>query len=128
MTGLTDMWPSFQAGEPVPEGPLRLCAEQALECAQACTICADACLAAPGSPQLVRTAELAVICADLAIVATRVLSGSATADGRLARPVLRAFGEVLDLCHEEFRDQELAACQICADICRDTRQVCRLLA
>jgi hypothetical protein len=89
-----------------------------LECAAACTACADACLAEPGVEVLRQCIRLNLDCADLCIATARVLSRGAEADtSSLIEACTRATRNCQDECarHAEMHEH----CRICAQACHE---------
>lgn len=89
-----------------------------LECAAACTACADACLAEPGVEMLRQCIRLNLDCADLCTATARVLSRGAQADNSsLIQACTRATRNCQDECarHAEMHEH----CRICAQACHE---------
>jgi hypothetical protein len=89
-----------------------------LECAAACTACADACLAEPGVEVLRQCIRLNLDCADLCTATARVLSRGAEADtSSLVEACRRVIRNCQDECarHAEMHEH----CRICAQACHD---------
>lgn len=89
-----------------------------LECATACTACADACLAEPGVEVLRLCIRLNLDCADLCTATARVLSRGAEADiTSLIEACTRATRNCQDECarHAEMHEH----CRICAQACHE---------
>ncbi|MFD6952212.1 ferredoxin [Nocardiopsis sp. TSRI0078] len=111
------------------EEKLRACIEACGECAQVCTLCADACLGEEAVAELVTCVRADLDCADLCEVTRRVLSRRTEGDGALVRALLKACAEACRMCgeecerHAEHRDH----CWVCAEACRRCESACREL-
>jgi hypothetical protein len=87
-----------------------------LECAQACTVCADACLAEEKVDMLRRCIRTDLDCSDVCFTTVRIAS--------------RQTETPSELLHQQLHTCILA-CQVCADECelhRDVHEHCRLCA
>ena len=115
---------------PVDEGHRSLLAEaiEALfDCAQACTACADACLAESGLEDLVRCIRLNLHCADICTTTGRLLSRQEAPE--LARAMLETCALACKLCGDECvgHASHMEHCRICAEACRRCEDACRRL-
>jgi hypothetical protein len=101
-------------------------AEAALDCAQTCTACANACLGEPNVQEMVRCIRLNLHCADLCDTTGRLISRQENPE--LARAILRACVLACRLCAEECeRHAGMAHCRICAAACRRCESACEQL-
>lgn len=104
--------------------------ELCFECAQACTTCADACLAEPSLNLLVRCVRLNLDCADVCDTTGRMLSRLTEVAPSVQRVQLEACIEACVVCAEEC-DRHAAMgmehCRICAEVCRRCENACRTL-
>lgn len=107
--------------------PRLVAAIDALEaCAQACNICADACLSEAKVADLRRCIALNLDCADICTTAARVLSRS-TAGMVLLREQLELGIAACEACASECEQHSEmhAHCRICAEACRACIDACR---
>ncbi len=97
------------------------------DCAQACTACADACLAEDSVKDLVRCIRLNLHCADLCATTGRILSRQESPE--LARAVLEACALACKLCGDECAGHaaHMEHCRVCAEACRRCEDACRQL-
>lgn len=105
--------------------------DAAFECAQACTACADACLAEDMVADLRRCITLDLDCADVCDVTGRILSRQTGNVAELTRSLLQTCRDACRLCAEECGRHAGTHdhCRICAESCRRCEQACdRLLA
>lgn len=105
--------------------------QASLDCAQACTACADACLAEPGVEALRRCVRGSLDCADVCEVTGRLLSRHTTPDLDLVRALLWACAAACKACRAECQRhaEHHLHCRICAEACRRCEEACnRLLA
>jgi hypothetical protein len=102
------------------------CIEEAVACAQTCTVCADACLAEDDVAELRRCIGLNLDCADVCDTTARVLSRAGSSDFELTRSVLLACIQACRSCggecerHAEHHEH----CRVCAESCRRCEEVC----
>ena len=104
--------------------------EASLECAQACTACADACLWEDRVADLRKCIGLDLDCADVCAATARVLSRqpSHSAAGTVAlldacRAVCRSCGDECE-SHADMHEH----CRVCAEACRRCEGACQELA
>lgn len=101
--------------------------DHTLECAQACTACADACLREPDIAELATCIRLNLDCADLCETTARVLSRHTGFDANLAMATLEASAQACRSCGDEcarYADEH-EQCRVCADACRRCEQACQ---
>ena len=98
-----------------------------LECSQACTACADACLGEHDEPKDCVTSDLN--CADVATAALRVLSRQTSYHPAITREILQAAEAVCRECAEvcERHAEHHEHCRVCAEACRRAEAACRKL-
>lgn len=100
--------------------------ESALECAQTCTTCADACLAEEMVSDLRHCIRTDLDCADVCATTARLLSRQTSPAWDLLRAQVgacyRACGECADECEKHADMHE--HCRICAEACRRCEQAC----
>lgn len=102
------------------------CIDLLLECAMACTACADACLAEEHAGMLRRCARLDLDCADLCRAAASVLTRQTDTDPTVLRAAVEACIVACRACAEECRrhaDQH-RHCRICAEACDRCARAC----
>jgi hypothetical protein len=113
----------------VDVAPLADAAEAALDCAQTCTACANACLGEPNVQEMVRCIRLNLHCADLCDTTGRLISRQENPE--LARAILRACMLVCRLCAacvpRSASATGMAHCRICAAACRRCESACEQL-
>lgn len=100
-----------------------------MSCSQACTSCADACLAEDQHlDALVRCIRLNLDCADVCAATARVLTRQTAFEPGVARSLLEACAEACRVCAEECErhaEMGMEHCRICAESCRRCEQACR---
>jgi hypothetical protein len=98
-----------------------------IDCAQACTACADACLSEGDVDDLRKCIRTNLDCADICDTTARVLSRHTGYDANISRAQLQACVQACASCAEECgrhaRTHE--HCRVCADQCRACEQACR---
>jgi hypothetical protein len=99
-----------------------------VECAQACTACADACVA-EHDRALGGCIRISLDCADLCQAASRVLSRQLAPDLGVVSMTLQLCATVCDACAYECRRHAAvhAHCDVCAAACRRCTDACRNL-
>ncbi|WP_030265609.1 four-helix bundle copper-binding protein [Streptomyces violens] len=105
------------------------CIDQVLECAQACTLCADACLAEEHMSELRRCIRTDLDCADVCNATARVLSRYGGDDADVVRDVLETCATVCLACGAECERHAKTHehCAVCAEACRRCAEACRAL-
>jgi hypothetical protein len=97
---------------------------------QACTACADACLAEQSVTDLRRCIRLNLDCADVCEATGRTLSRLTALDRADSRKLVDACADVCRRCAEEC-DRHAAMgmehCWVCAEACRRCEEACRAL-
>jgi hypothetical protein len=106
------------------------CIEACVECAHACTACADDSLAEPEVPQLIRSITLCLDCAVICEATRQVATRQTERDVGLVRAQVAACAEACRVCgaecerhaahHEHHR--------ICAEACHRCKAACARLA
>jgi hypothetical protein len=96
---------------------------------QACTSCADSCVAEPDVADLRRCIGLDLDCADVCGATSRVLSRQARYDKFLVQRVLEACVRSCSSCAEECERHAAhhRHCGVCAEACRVCERACRKL-
>lgn len=100
---------------------------QAAQCALACRVCADACLAEPRAAGLVQCIRLDLDCADICQATAGLAVRRAGSDDALIAEALKLCMRACAACAEECeRHAEMHEhCQHCAEACRDCEAACR---
>ena len=97
-----------------------------LECGEACTECAAACLREGDIAALARCIRLDMDCADVCTATARVLSRHTEDDAGLTRAMLEACITACRACAEECAKHadHHEHCRICADACTRCERAC----
>jgi uncharacterized membrane protein len=98
-------------------------------CAQACTSCASANLAATDVAEMRACVALCLDCADVCDAVARILSRPAQSDHLVVHRLLQACARQCTLCAEECarHAEHHRHCAICAKACRACEVACREL-
>ncbi|NYI04118.1 four-helix bundle copper-binding protein [Allostreptomyces psammosilenae] len=115
---------------PLPQDLLVECLAKLDECAEACTVCADACLAEPNPADLATCIRLDMDCADVCATTARVLARNTGFNAAVSRSLLTACMQVCTSCAEECERHAPTHehCRICAEACRRCADACTALA
>jgi len=107
--------------------PLVAAIDATLDCAQACSTCASACLAGKSVADLRPCIRTDLACADICAATARVLSRQPIDDLATVRALLEAGVAVCAVCAEECESHAAMHehCRICAEACRRCEQACR---
>ena len=99
------------------------------ECAQTCSMCADACLAEDMVAELRRCIRLNLDCADLCRTTASVLGRQVEPDTATVRALLEACRAACAACGNECRShaEMHEHCRVCAEACRRCEAACREL-
>ncbi len=97
-----------------------------VECSQACTACADACLSEEMVADLRKCIRTDLDCADLCDTTARVLSRHTGYDANLTRAVLEACAVACRACADECERHAgmHEHCRVCAEACRACEAAC----
>lgn len=127
MTTTTEMIRSHPAEPRVDAGALTSAVDLLMECAQACTACADACLTEPDVDELRQCIRSNLDCADLCQATVSVLSRRF--DIGVASELLVACASACRVCADQcqLHGQMHEHCRICAEACRRAEDACRTL-
>lgn len=101
-----------------------------LTCTQACTACADACLAEDDVAAMIKCIRTDLDCADICQTTMRVLSRQTEYDANVTRAQLEACVQACKSCGDECEqhgDAGMRHCAVCADACRRCEQACQRL-
>lgn len=101
--------------------------ESLVECAQACTACADACLSEEMVADLRTCIRTNLHCADSCGTTARILSRHTGYDANLTRAHLEACIAACRACGDECEQHAgmHEHCRVCAEACRACEQACR---
>ncbi len=101
--------------------------DAAVTCAQACTACADACLAEEMVADLRRCIRSDLDCADVCAATAEVLSRRTERDAGVTRALLQACIAACRACGDECEQHagHHEHCRICAEACRACEAACR---
>jgi hypothetical protein len=122
----------FDAGpHPADLDPDELAAaiDACLDCAQACTACADADISEDDVADLRTCIGLCLDCADVCGATARVLSRQTWYDEFLVHRLLQACVRACSSCADECarHAHHHAHCRICEEVCRECEAACRRL-
>jgi hypothetical protein len=124
-----EMLEAYPAEINLDRGLLARAIEELIDCAQACTACADACLSEPHIDSLRKCIRSDLDCADICEVTARVLSRHTGYDANTTRAQLQACIQACTSCADEC-DKHAAMhehCRICAQSCRRCIEACQSL-
>lgn len=101
--------------------------EAAMDCAQVCTSCADACLGEEMVAQLTQCIRLDLDCADLCTTLAHVATRRTGSNEPVIVALLDACALACRLCGEECsrHAEQHEHCRICAETCMRCAQACR---
>ena len=97
------------------------------DCAQTCTMCADACLSEDMVAELRRCIRLNLDCAALCIATAGILGRRTEGDASVLRSAIEACIAACEACgaecesHAEMHEH----CRVCAEACRQCAEACR---
>lgn len=97
-----------------------------IECAEACTACADACLSESSVAELTKCVRTNLDCADVCGTTARVLSRHTGYDANISRTLLEACAMVCKSCGDECASHASMHehCRVCAEACRACERAC----
>ncbi|MBC7289820.1 MAG: four-helix bundle copper-binding protein [Actinotalea sp.] len=103
--------------------------DAAVECAQACTSCADACLSEEMVADLTTCIRTNLDCADICATTARVLSRHTGYDATITRAQLEACIAACRSCGDECEQHAgmHEHCRVCAEACRACQAACQEL-
>lgn len=129
MTQATAMLDTYPTDVGVDKRLLARGIETAVECAQTCTACADACLSEPDVADLVRCIRENLDCADICDTTGRVLSRHTGDNLAMTRSILEACVSACRSCGEECERHaaQHEHCRVCAQECRRCEEICHEL-
>ncbi|GAB2855728.1 four-helix bundle copper-binding protein [Actinocorallia aurea] len=100
-----------------------------IDCAQACTACADACLSEPDLAMLGKCVRTNLDCADICATTAKILSRHTGYDARISVAQLKSCMVACDTCADEcaVHAGHHAHCRVCAESCRACSAACERL-
>lgn len=103
--------------------------ESIVECSQACTACADACLSEEMVADLRKCVRTNMDCADVCDATARVLSRHTGYDANISRALLEACIAACKACGDECEQHASMHehCRVCGEACRACETACREL-
>ncbi len=103
--------------------------EEALNCFQTCTACADACLSEDMVADLTKCIRSNLDCATTCAATVEVLSRHTGYDANITRAQLQACIAACRACGDECAQHAdmHEHCRVCADACRTCEQACQAL-
>ena len=105
------------------------CIEASYDCAQTCTVCADACLGEDMVKDLTQCIRLNLDCADVCAATGQIASRRTGTNELTIRNMIETCAEACRLCGDECeKHAHMEHCRICADSCRLCEQACRSAA
>jgi hypothetical protein len=104
--------------------------QAAVDCAQACTACANACLSEPDVGELIRCIRSNLDCTDVCESTARVLSRCSGPDADLTPAVLEVCIRACRACANECNQHAAhhAHCRRCAEACARCGEACEELS
>jgi hypothetical protein len=98
-----------------------------IDCSEACTACADACLSESMVAELTKCIRTNLDCADICATTARVLSRHTGYDANISRTLLEACAMACRACAEEcaMHADMHEHCRVCAQACRECENACR---
>jgi hypothetical protein len=113
--------------ETLPVDEIKAAADALFACMEACTSCADACLAEENPVHLRRCIRADQDCADICSVTVRLIVRQTETIAEMVRQQLHASIIACQLCAEECERHEHAHCRLCAGACRRAQAACNRL-
>lgn len=103
--------------------------EEALNCFQTCTACADACLSEDMVAEMTKCIRTNADCAAVCATTVQVLSRHTGYDANITRAQLQACIAACKACGDECSQhaQMHEHCKVCAEACRACEQACQAL-
>ncbi len=97
-----------------------------IDCSEACTACADACLSEDDMLlELAKCIRTNLDCADICGTTARVLSRHTGYDANISHSLLQACAMACKSCADECeRHTDMEHCRLCAEACRRCEQAC----
>lgn len=99
-----------------------------MECAQTCTVCADACLGEKNVQHLVNCIRLNLDCAEVCRVTGTLMTRPSHRDAPALRAQLEACLAICRACADECGrhgdEMGMEHCRVCAEACRECAERC----
>ena len=111
----------------VAEACIRAC----FDCAVACTICADACMAEDDVGDMVACIRLDIDCADICVTTGLLIARPSARDAETLRLQLQSCAAACRACGEECERHGrhgMEHCRVCAEACRACAEACEEMA
>jgi hypothetical protein len=126
MTTTMAMLDAYPADSVLDKQLLTRSIDTCVECAQACTACADADMREQLISDLVKCAMLNLDCADVCDATARVLTRQTGYDPDMIRAVVQACVQACKVCGDECdrHAQMHEHCRVCAEACHRCQRVC----
>jgi hypothetical protein len=123
------MLDTYPAGITLDRRRLAAAIDALIECAEACTACADACLSESSIAELTKCVRTNMDCADICGATARVLSRHTGYDANISRALLEACIAACKACGDECERHASMHehCRVCAEACRACEAACREL-
>lgn len=124
-----EMLQTHPSGSAVNAEALAEVIDSCLECTQACTACADTCMAEGNLEMLARCIRLDLDCADVCDTTAKILSRQVAFEAEMARPVVEACVKAVKLCGDECEQhaEHHEHCRVCMEACRRCEEACNRL-
>jgi hypothetical protein len=108
-------------------GVLAAAIDALTDCAQACTLDADANLGERDVMEMVKCVVLCLNCADVCVTTVAVISRRTAFEKSIAEPLLQACAAICKSCGDECARHAAMYphCRVCEDACRRGEQACR---
>ncbi len=125
----TEMMQTYPAAINLDRELLARVVDSLVECSQACTACADACLSEEMLAELRTCIRTNLDCADSCATTARILSRHTGYDATITRSHLEACIAACHACGDECEKHAgmHEHCRICAEACRRCEAACREL-
>lgn len=129
MTMAAEMMRTYPAEISIDRALLTTAIESLLDCAEACTACADSCLSEPHVDMLRKCIRTNMDCADVCAATGRVLSRHTGYDANIGMTLLAACIQACQSCADECGRHAAMHehCRVCADACARCHQACQQL-
>jgi hypothetical protein len=127
MSYAEQMLDTYKHGLDVDAGVLAATIEALGDCAQACTVDADANLGEQNVAEMIRCSRLCLNCADICAATAVVTSRAAEAEIGVIEPLLSACAAICKSCGDECarHAQMHPHCAVCEGACRRAEQAAR---
>lgn len=116
------------APPPFDTAALLTCIEACFDAVQACTSCADACLAELDPRPFLRCIRANQDCAEICETTARILSRQSAFRPSVARAIIQACSVACDACADECsKHEDHDHCRLCEEACRYCEEACNVL-